>query len=257
MKNAQNVKILSLLVLTLVIICVSGTLKAKAEEEDNPFGKSTEARAQELLTLAQNYGLVDSNLTLEEFKPKREASYSFVAKILYRAEKLRNSGCATMKAPSTAKAMAWLLDAYVKDAMANPEDAYLILLNYHDGKDGNECIFESSGKASWQWLVNSVYLLRGYGDSEEAWSNSIMEVRMNWESCRAKGERLTRIEALEWIVNNFRPDIYDQEMQKVVDSVTYIGEPAPPIEDWDTIIGPPLPPPDYEEYIGEPCPAIE
>jgi len=205
---------LTLLALVAVIVTVCTSITTKAA---NPWGPETiEERAQELVTLAANYGLI-SSAELSEFEPSKEASYSFCAKLIYRAEKLRNTGATTMKAPSSNKAMTWLLSQYLEVAMANAEDAYCIISTYLDGKQG----FKPSGKCSWHWLSYSCDYARGYGEAdEEARNNACLEVRERWAPLR-NGERMTRIEALDYVITNLRDDIYIQEMNKKID------DPAP------------------------------
>lgn len=236
MKNVSIIKKMSLLGLAaiIIIVCASTSTSAKAAEPANPYGKTVEERAQELLNAAANYGLIDSNDSAT-FKPGKAASYSFVAKTMYRAYKLQYAGCATMKAPSTKKALRWLRQYYIYSYLEDPSQESLIL-DFYDGKGLG---FKPSETASYRWLEIALNIMLCEHIQEGAtytewWNNYLLEAE-SWAEIK-KTDGLSRIEALDLIIAILRPDI----------PVGYSNDPV----DLDMLIGPPCPPAEEPTEVG-------
>ena len=237
MKNVSIIKKMSLMVLAVVMITMCASVStAKAAEPANPYGKTVEERAQELISAAANYGLINAD-TIDEFKPGKPATYAFVMKTMYRAYKLQYAGCATIKAPSTNKALRWLRSLFIYSYLDDPSQSDLILRFY----DGKGLGFKPSEAANYKWIETALVIvtmehLQEEGPVYSEWrDNQILEVQTNWADYR-KGEQITRIEALNLIINIMRPDIP-------------IGCSNDPI-DWDELIGPPCPPAEEPTEVG-------
>ena len=224
MKNLTNTndavftrRLLVASVIALLVALLGSAIPAKAAELDanylekyqEAFGTTPEEAAQQLLNVAADYGVIESQW-LEEFEPGKEATYGDFARWAYNVSVLRTTGFANAKNHKTSKAMKWLKNRIVDAAFENPKDASNLIGDYTDGLGKK---FKSTGKMTYHWagVVSTVLL---YGDAkynDELWQegldNLALEAREKWAYFRSS-ERMTKIECLEYVVDMLCPWAY-------------------------------------------------
>lgn len=153
------------------------------------------------LTDAAANGIIESQ-TVEEFNPSKECTAGFFAKLLYNAAVNRKEHFAEAKYHTTKRAMNWLRDAYISAALREPTSATRLLYDFTDRRLED---FKSSNKVSYQWVEVAVTIVK-YGHYDEVFQDylreDIMAAKDYWSSYK-KGKKITRLEALQIVMDNF------------------------------------------------------
>ena len=188
-------KILTSLTLIAILI-VGNTLEAKAASKPTTYLIEC---PKALVNLGKELGMVKSTTTVEEFNVGQLASHDFISKLCYAAV---NGKTTTAK-----RAREFVFDQYFDAVMKDTSLAGRLLA---DGTEGKYTKYSSTGMASYAWAGTTVSMVKFQGYGDKAWEDKLTDlrttVRNSWKSYRT-GKKMTRIEALHFVIEAFYDDI--------------------------------------------------
>lgn len=193
------VKKVAMLVLAAMIIVCASNVSAQAR----PLAIE-EMYATDLIIKARDMGLIEAR-TVFEFKPSKEATVGFTAKLLYRASILKKGyGEDSDLMIITKQSVKWLESQALNAVTKQPEYSQAMKADFANLKKG--------AKVSYHFVGLAATLVR-FGDcrySDEEWQeglqNLALKVREQWAFYR-KGERMTRLEVLQVVVDLLFPHL--------------------------------------------------